>query len=164
LLRRDDTKHNRTRSLVWEDETPAEPRFRRVQQVVPLSGRTLAGMTPETEDPDGDDSSRPAAAWRLAGRRLVEEEFAAQSLVASCEYGWPCAFAAGHFGRAGRLGTSAYLLKTWLGRDGRFRIEGASNIKATGLTEVSRAEMLPVFGEDIGRNIFFVPLSERRGT
>ena len=62
----------------------------------------------------------------------------------------------------GGLGTSAYLLKTWLGRDGRFRIEGASNIKATGLTEVSRAEMLPVFGEDIGRNIFFVPLSERR--
>jgi cell division protein FtsQ len=62
----------------------------------------------------------------------------------------------------GTLGTSAYLLKTWLGRDGRFRIEGASNIKATGLTEVSRAEMLPVFGEDIGRNIFFVPLSERR--
>jgi cell division protein FtsQ len=62
----------------------------------------------------------------------------------------------------GTLGTSAYLLKTWLGLDGRFRIEGASNIKATGLTEVSRAEMLPVFGEDIGRNIFFVPLSERR--
>ncbi len=37
-----------------------------------------------------------------------------------------------------------------------------SNIQATGLTEVSRAEMLPVFGEDIGRNIFFVPLGERR--
>jgi cell division protein FtsQ len=62
----------------------------------------------------------------------------------------------------GSLGTSAYLLKTWLGSDGRFRIEGASNIKATGLTEVSRTEMLPVFGEDIGRNIFFVPLGERR--
>jgi len=62
----------------------------------------------------------------------------------------------------GGLGTSVYLLKTWLGSDGRFRIEGASNIKATGLTEVSRADMLPVFGEDIGRNIFFVPLSERR--
>ena len=39
---------------------------------------------------------------------------------------------------------------------------GAGNIQATGLTEVSRAEMLPVFGEDIGRNIFFVPLGERR--
>ncbi len=39
---------------------------------------------------------------------------------------------------------------------------GAGNIQATGLTEVSRAEMLPVFGEDIGRNIFFVNLNERR--
>jgi cell division protein FtsQ len=60
------------------------------------------------------------------------------------------------------LATSAYLLKTYLGRDGRFRIGGAGNIEVSGLTEVSRAEMLPVFGEDIGRNIFFVPLSERR--
>jgi cell division protein FtsQ len=53
-------------------------------------------------------------------------------------------------------------LKSYLSRDGRFRIEGSSNIEATGLTEVSRKQMLPVFGEDIGRNIFFVPLSERR--
>jgi cell division protein FtsQ len=53
-------------------------------------------------------------------------------------------------------------LKNYLNRDGRFRIEGTSNIEATGLTEVSRKQMLPVFGEDIGRNIFFVPLSERR--
>jgi cell division protein FtsQ len=62
----------------------------------------------------------------------------------------------------GGFGTSAYLLKTYLCRDSRFRIAGSSNIDATGLTEVSRAQMLPVFGEDIGRNIFFVPLSERR--
>ncbi len=54
------------------------------------------------------------------------------------------------------------VLKTYLGRDSRFRITGAGNIEANGLTEVSRAEMLPVFGEDIGRNIFFVPLNERR--
>jgi cell division protein FtsQ len=60
------------------------------------------------------------------------------------------------------LGIAGYLLKTYLNRDNRFRISGASNIQATGLNEVSRAEMLPIFGEDIGRNIFFVPLSERR--
>ena len=53
---------------------------------------------------------------------------------------------------------SAYFLKSYLDRDARFRIAGAGNIEATGLTEVSRAEMLPVFGEDIGRNIFYVPL------
>jgi cell division protein FtsQ len=62
----------------------------------------------------------------------------------------------------GGFSASAYLLKSYLDRDARFRIAGAGNIAVSGLTEVSRAEMLPVFGEDIGRNIFFVPLSERR--
>ena len=52
--------------------------------------------------------------------------------------------------------------KTYLQRDGRFRIAGASHIQAVGLTEVTRAQLLPVFGEDIGRNIFFVPLNVRR--
>ncbi len=57
---------------------------------------------------------------------------------------------------------SAYFLKSYLDRDARFRIAGAGNIAVSGLTEVSRAEMMPVFGEDIGRNIFYVPLNERR--
>jgi cell division protein FtsQ len=52
--------------------------------------------------------------------------------------------------------------KSFLEHDPRFRIAGTADIQATGLAEVSRADMLPVFGEDIGRNIFFVPLSERR--
>jgi len=62
----------------------------------------------------------------------------------------------------GGLATGAFFLKTFLERDARFRIAGTGNIEASGLIEVSRAEMLPVFGEDIGRNIFFVSLSERR--
>ena len=53
-------------------------------------------------------------------------------------------------------------VRNFLERDARFRIAGTTNIQATGLAEVNRAEMLPVFGEDIGRNIFFVPLNERR--
>jgi cell division protein FtsQ len=57
---------------------------------------------------------------------------------------------------------SAYALKNFLEHDARFRIAGTTNIQATGLGQVSRAEMLPVFGEDIGRNVFFVPLAERR--
>jgi cell division protein FtsQ len=114
------------------------------------------------EDPDGDDSPRPALRddWQRGGSSKKD------SLRS---HWWRPASTAGRvllllavLAVFGGLGTSAYLLKTWLGSDGRFRIEGASNIKVTGLTEVSRAEMLPVFGEDIGRNIFFVPLSERR--
>lgn len=52
--------------------------------------------------------------------------------------------------------------RTFLERDARYRVAGTSNLQATGLAEVSREEILPVFGEDVGRNIFFVPLSERR--
>jgi len=62
----------------------------------------------------------------------------------------------------GGLTTGAILLKNALERDGRFRIAGTENIQATGLSQVSRADLLPVFGEDIGKNIFFVRLGERR--
>jgi len=62
----------------------------------------------------------------------------------------------------GGLAASAYSLKLWLGSDARFRIHGASSIQASGLSEVSRAEMLPVFAEDVGRNIFSLPLNKRR--
>lgn len=72
------------------------------------------------------------------------------------------ALGVGVFAVVGGLTASAVLAKNYLCRDSRFRINGAANIQAAGLTEVSRAEMLPVFGEDIGRNIFFVPLAERR--
>jgi cell division protein FtsQ len=62
----------------------------------------------------------------------------------------------------GAVVTSCLMVAHFLERDSRFRIAGTSNIEATGLTQVSRAEMLPVFGEDIGKNIFFIHLSERR--
>ncbi len=54
------------------------------------------------------------------------------------------------------------MLKTYLERDARFRIAGSSNIQIAGLTEVGRPQVLSAFGADIGRNIFFVPLQERR--
>ena len=71
------------------------------------------------------------------------------------------------------LGTSALLLiggvvalgiviHKFLVEDAHFRIPGASSIQTTGLSEVSRTEVLPIFGEDIGRNIFFVNLAARR--
>ena len=110
-------------------------------------------MPLEMQDPDGDDPPRsnrgifgaaPAHWWRPAstvGR--VSLALGALLVLAG-------------------LGIACDLFKTYLERDARFRIAGASQIQATGLTEVTRAQMLPVFGEDIGRNIFFVPISERR--
>jgi cell division protein FtsQ len=138
---------NRTRSFVWENDARAEPRFRRVQQSAPSAAR---GLPLELDDVDASGSRkarfaepgnpwwRPVSTW---GRALLA---VGALIVAGC---------------------SAYafhVCKTFLDHDARFRIAGSGDIQASGLAEVSRAELLPVFGEDIGRNIFFIPLGERR--
>ena len=149
------TNQNDTnRPSLWEDEAPAVTRVRRMQEVVPVAGRIrrgAPGMPLEMEDPDGDDELRPGARsaprgkwWRPAGKAgLIFLTLGALIVL-------------------GGLAFLGVTVRTYLERDARFRIAGAANIQATGLTEVSRAVMLPIFGEDIGRNVFFVPLSERR--
>ncbi len=147
-----------TRPSIWEDEAPAEARVRRMQQSVPRSGRALPGMPLDMQDPDGDDAAR--SEWGHSGTSRFD---------APPRPWWRPSSTVGRVFLAlaalvvlGCLGTASYLLKTYLERDARFRITGAGNIQAAGLAEVTRAEMLPVFGEDIGRNVFFVPLAERR--
>jgi len=124
-----------------------------MQQGVLPNGRALPGMPLEMTDPDADDSPRPGGA-RFGG---------------SHNPWWRPASTAGRvfLGLAaliviGSLVTGGIAIKTYIGRDARFRIAGADNIEAAGLTQVTRTEMLPIFGEDIGRNIFFVDLAERR--
>jgi cell division protein FtsQ len=110
-------------------------------------------MPLEFEDPDGDGVLRPTADrfgspktpwWRPASKagRIFLAVAAVLVLAA--------------------FTTVSVMFKHYIERDARFRIAGSSNIQAAGLTEVSRAQMLPVFGEDIGRNVFFVPINERR--
>src|ERR1035441_6602526 len=141
---------NKNRSFAWEDEAPEEPLLRRGLRSVPLSGRARPGITLESADPDGDElplkgktrfggSGKPR--WRKV--RAAGRVFLTLAVM-------------------GGVATCAILLITFLSRDALFRIAGTDNIEATGVTEVSRAELLAVFGEDIGRNIFFVPLAERR--
>lgn len=110
-------------------------------------------MPLEFDDPEGDGVLRPSADrfgaprppwWRPAS--TVGRVFLATAAL----------LVLGGFTAAGLV------LAHYLERDARFRITGSSDIQATGLTEVSRADLLPVFGEDIGRNVFFVPLNERR--
>lgn len=144
-----------TRPPAWEDEAPSEPRYRRVRQGV---SRPLPGLPLQFEDPE--DESEP----RLRRRRFEDERDEALK-----GRWWRPASTAGRIFLAlgaltvlGSLTAAGLALRTFLERDARFRITGTSDIQAVGLTEVSRADMLPVFGEDIGRNIFFVPLDQRR--
>ena len=148
-------RDNKTRSLVWEEDVPAEPRFRRAQPVAPVAGRSLPGM-PVSLDNDDDDGPRTRSKPRRFGEEATRPWWRPASTFGRA------LLATGAIVTLSVVAFSAYEVRSFLEHDARFRIAGTSNIQATGLSQVSRSELLPVFGEDIGRNIFFVPLAERR--
>lgn len=149
-----------TRPPLWEDDAPTEPRFRRVRQAVPNAGRTLPGMPLEFNDPDDPEDLRGDAPPFSRSRFRYDEPRAPWWRPAS--KAGKIFLGLGALIVLGGVATAALALKTSLDRDARFRITGTGDIQAAGLSEVSRAQMLPVFGEDIGRNIFFVPINQRR--
>ena len=110
-------------------------------------------MPLQIADPDGDDAYSSSAAHFSAPRN----PWWRPSSTVGCVFLGLAALVL-----LGGLLTVSLVLKTYLERDARFRIAGAENIEVAGLTQVTRADMLPVFGEDIGRNIFHVPISLRR--
>jgi cell division protein FtsQ len=59
-------------------------------------------------------------------------------------------------GAAG-LGLYRYGERSW-----RFRVDSSDQIEVTGAEHVAHTHIMEVMGEDIGRNIFFVPLAERK--
>jgi len=62
----------------------------------------------------------------------------------------------------GGMGTAAWMTGRFLMHDEHFLIPSSQAIEIDGNSHVSRAQMLSVFGEDVDRNIFHVPLAERR--
>ena len=50
-----------------------------------------------------------------------------------------------------------YGMSSW-----RFRIESSDAIEVAGIKNVTRSQVLAVMGGDIGRNVFFIPLEERK--
>jgi cell division protein FtsQ len=109
-------------------------------------------MPLQMADPDGDDY--PSGAEPFSGSR--NPWWRPASAVGRIFLGL------GALAVLGGLISVSLVLKTYLERDARFRIAGTENIEVAGLTQVTRADMLPVFGEDIGRNIFHVPIGLRR--
>jgi cell division protein FtsQ len=71
-------------------------------------------------------------------------------------------FALGAAVLLGALAGAGYEIRSFAAHDPRFRIDSSENIQVLGNSEVTRAELLGVFGGDMGRNVFFVPLAERR--
>jgi len=62
----------------------------------------------------------------------------------------------------GALAVCASVLSNYGQRSWRFRIRSGSNIEIAGTQNVSRRQVMEIFGADLGRNIFFVPLADRR--
>jgi cell division protein FtsQ len=60
---------------------------------------------------------------------------------------------------SGVAGTAAYHYGE---RNWRFRIESSDDIEISGTHNVPHGQIMDVFGGDIGRNIFFIPLAERK--
>ncbi len=110
-------------------------------------------MPLEFDDPDGDGVLRPKSDRFGASKRPWWRPASTAGRVV---------LSAGALLVLGGFTAACLMTRHSLERDARFRIVGSEDIQATGLTEVSRSEMLPVFGEDIGRNVFFVPIDQRR--
>jgi cell division protein FtsQ len=72
-------------------------------------------------------------------------------------------FALGFLTVAGVIFAGLAGLRSALLHDSRFVLPGSENIQIAGNHNVTRAEVLSVFGADLERNIFRVPLDERRG-
>ncbi|HYL16666.1 MAG TPA: FtsQ-type POTRA domain-containing protein [Terriglobales bacterium] len=62
----------------------------------------------------------------------------------------------------GFAGMAAAGLYRYGERSWRFRLQSSDDIEITGTHNVTRAQVMEVLGGDIGRNIFFVPLAQRK--
>ena len=60
------------------------------------------------------------------------------------------------------LGTAGAGLYGYGKHSWRFRVDSSDQIEVTGAEHVARAQIMEVMGGDIGRNIFFVPLAQRK--
>lgn len=114
-----------------------------------LKPRRTAVETAEAMDDD-------APFLRSRRRVPVRRSLIPQSVVGRIALGGGVAIA------LGAVAFTLYATRSFLRHDSRFRIASSASIRFVGNSEVSRPDLLATFGEDIGRNIFFVPLEERR--
>jgi cell division protein FtsQ len=63
---------------------------------------------------------------------------------------------------AGATGAAMGSMYRYAAHSWRFRLDSSDHIEVIGGPHVSRAQIMDVMGADIGRNVFFVPLTERR--
>jgi cell division protein FtsQ len=63
---------------------------------------------------------------------------------------------------AGGAIAAAFWANSFLLHDAHFVVPDSESIQIAGNSHLTRAQVLSVFGEDVGRNIFLIPLDQRR--
>ena len=139
-----------------DEELSGEDAFYRPPTRRPASERTNLGSIPfrDKKSPQLDDEDEPF----LRSRRRVAVR---RGFLPQGRWG-RIGFAAGAVVLLGGLAWLGYAVRNFAAHDPRFRIDSSDNIQILGNSEVTQAELLSVFGGDMGRNVFFVPLTQRR--
>jgi cell division protein FtsQ len=57
---------------------------------------------------------------------------------------------------------AALAVRDFFEHDSRFRIDSAASVQTVGNSVLTRDQLLSIFGADIGRNIFYIPMARRR--
>jgi cell division protein FtsQ len=63
---------------------------------------------------------------------------------------------------AGVVGGIALMTYRYGAHSWRFRLDSSDQLEVAGIRHVSHAQIMEVMGGDIGRNVFFIPLAERK--
>ena len=142
------------------DESDGEGSFYRPPGRKPAADSPFAGKAPfrESKRRSGEDDADDDEPFLRSQRRVAVRK----SLFPRGRWG-RIGFAAGGVVLIGGLAWLGVAVHSFAAHDPRFRIDSSDNIQILGNSEVTKAELLSVFGGDMGRNVFFVPLSERRG-
>jgi cell division protein FtsQ len=143
---------------VFADDEPMEQFYR------PTAASTARAKKPQQEVASA--ARRPAEA---AGDSAEEDAFlrarrrvpVRRGLIPTTRWG-RIAAAGGLVFAIGGLVLLAVCIRNFFRDDPRFRIAASTSIQVMGNSQVTRSELLSVFGSDLGRNIFFIPLGQRR--
>jgi len=137
-----------------EDEAASGPR------AIPVHAEAGAADDGVESEPDSrrmDLESQPESPFLRAQKRVpVRRGPLPKKTVHRLKLG-ALVLSAGAVLAAGLAGISSYGRRSW-----RFRLDSSDQIQLAGNHNVSRAQTLAVFGGDISRNVFLIPLAERK--
>ena len=142
--------------MLEEDDISSSGAFYRPPARKPVSNRPNLGNVPFRDKKNSQLDDEDEAFLRSRRRVAVRRSFLPRSRWGRI------GFAVGAVVLLGGLAGLGYAVHNFAAHDPRFRIDSSDNIQILGNSEVTQAELLSVFGGDMGRNVFFVPLEVRR--